>query len=228
MSARHSVTALVLGALLAAALPVWGAAPPKAAAKPQVDPLWPTNMAPHDWPTNPGTRYEMADFAKIVPLKDIVIRAKVPGWRTDDMGTFRVGDQFHFEAILAHNSSQKWGSVKDGRDGGRLTRTVSWMDAGGQVLKEDPHIVKGGCVCSGVYSLYLNIPSWAKTARHRLALRYVNKRLKMDVSKDLFFRVVNDGSWRKSPLLERLQAACPMVVTLQNGVPCPELNVTGY
>ena len=226
---RSSVTALVLGTVLAAALPVSGAQQPKAApAKPEVDPLWPTKMAPHNWPTNPGTRYEMAELVRLVARKDIVIRAKIPGWRSGDMGTFRVGDQFHFEAILAHRASQKWGSVKEHRDGGTLTCTVHWMDGGGKVVKRDPDIIKGGCVCSGVYSLYLNIPSWAKTARHRLRMHYVNKRLKMDVRKDFFFRVVNDGSWRKSPLLKRLRSTFPMVVTLQNGVPCPGLKITAY
>ena len=229
-----------LGAVMLAALA--GAAPPagkapgsgkptsRPAARPAdpVDPNWPTNMAPWNWPTNPGTRYEMSELLKKVDRSDVVFRAEIPHWRTDEMGTFTVGDQYNFSVILADRKSQVWGSVKDGRDGGRLQCTVYWMDEKGKVLKADPDIVKGGCVCSGVYSLYLNIPSFARTAKHRLNLHYTNKRLKMDVSKDLFFHVHNDGSWRKNPLAARLREKYPTVVTLQNGLPCGPAGAAAY
>ena len=227
---RTCGTIVIIISLTAAALAAAAAAkkPAAKAAKADVDPLWPTNMAPHNWHTNPGTRYEMKEIVRLVDPKTMVIRAQVPGWRTAEMGTFRVGDQFHFAAILADPKSQRWGSVKEHRDGGTLVSTVYWMDGKGKVAKADPDIIKGGCVCSGVYSLYLNIPSWAKTARHRLNMHYTNKRLKMDVTKDLFFDVVNDGTWKASPLLEKLEAAYPAVATLQQGVPCPLLDITGY
>jgi len=224
MSRRPCIAIALTAALLTGAAFAADPSKPKA----DVDPLWPTNMAPHNWHTNPGTRYQMRDFVKIVDPARVIIRAKIADWRNDHMGTLRVGDQHHFSAILADPASKKWGSVKEGTDGGKLTTTVYWMDGKGKVAKVDPGIIKGGCVCSGVYSLYLAIPSWSATARHRLNFHYVNKRLKMDVTKDIYFNVVNDGSWKVRPLLERLEKAHPSVTTLQNGVPCPQLDITGY
>ncbi|MGB2821771.1 MAG: hypothetical protein WBF17_12370, partial [Phycisphaerae bacterium] len=225
MSAKHSLVRLpMLTAMLAPSALLQAAKP----AEDAVPPNWPTNIAPWNWHTNPGTRYEMHELVKKVPPRDIVIKANIAHWETDEMGTFAVGDTHIFEAVVGDRGSRVFGSVKEGRDGGRLRCTVYWMDAKGKVAREDPAIMKGGCVCSGTYELYLSIPSWAETARHRLNLHYTNERLKMDVSKDLFFHVHNDGSWRRSPLLEKLRAKYPAVAVLQNGQPCPILGVAEY
>ena len=206
---------------------VCGSAPAEPA-RDDLPPTWPTNIAPWNWPTNPGTRYEMHELVKKIPRHDLVIKARIAGWRKDEMGTFAVGDTHHFEAVVGDRNSRVFGSVKEGRDGGRLRRIVYWMDENGKTVKEDPRIVKGGCVCSGTYSLYLSIPSWAQTGRHCLRLHYTNKRLKMDVSKDFFFHVRNDGAWRRNALLEKLRSKHAAAVVLQNGQACPPLGVKSY
>ena len=106
MSAKRYVAATAIVGLLAggafgadAKKPIGKTRPAKPIV--DVDPLWPTNMAPHNWHTNPGTRYQMNELVKIVDPSKVIFRAKIADWRKDRMGTFKVGDQYHFSAILA-------------------------------------------------------------------------------------------------------------------------------
>jgi hypothetical protein len=158
----------------------------------------------------------------------------VPGWTRADwekehMGAFQVGDQVQFDVVIGQKNTRLFGSVKDGRDGGRLLAVVSWMDAAGQkVIAEDSTAVKLNCTCWGNYDLKLNIPSAAASARHRLRLTYVNGGLKMNVSKDLFFDVTNDGGWKADPVIDAARAKYAAVLVLQNGRPCLELHLDRY
>ena len=205
--------------------------------KPFVPPNYPVKTAPVNWPGNPGTRLDMRDIPKKYPLKDIVVKVNVSGWteamwEAGDMGTYKVGDRAHFRVVIGDKNSRYFGSVKDGRDGGQFRCTVYWMDeAGKKVLKEDKTSVRFACAtCGGFYSMYFGMPSFAKTGRHRLHISYKNTRTRpaIDVSKDLYFNVVNDGSWEDTTVLETATKKYPSVVVLQPGRPCPALGIESY
>ncbi len=202
---------------------------------PFVPPHWPANNAPVDWPGNPGTRYEMPDFAAKCPPAQRVWKIKVAGWTKENwekdlMGRCGVGDTVAFEAMVGQKDSEFFGSVKDRRDGGTFRATIFWMDEGGKkVLKEDATSVRLACAtCAGYWGLYFNIPSTARTGRHRLHMSYVHEKLGMSVTKDLYFDVVNDGSWEKDAVLEAVRAKRPAVAVLQSGQACPRLGPGEY
>lgn len=218
------------------ALAVAAASAASGADKPEkfLPPNCPISEYDVDHSSKPGHRMEMPKLVSRFARRDIVIKANVPGWtkqgwQTDQMGTFLVGDQISFSVVIGDRNSRLFGSVKDGRDGGRLVTTVHWMDESGKkVLAEDAAAVKGSCTCWGNYDLKLNIPSTARTARHRLHILYVNDRLKMKVRKDLYFNVNNDGAWKTDPLIEAVRAKYPTVLIVQNGRPCEPLGIRRY
>jgi hypothetical protein len=204
-------------------------------ARPFIPPNYPLNIAPVNWPSNPGTRYEMPELVRRYAREDIVIKVAVSGWterlhRRDEMGTYRVGDRPAFQVVIGDRDSRYFGSVKDRRDGGVFRCTLYWMDEGGRkVLKEDARSVRYACAtCGGYFAMYFNIPSFARTGRHRLGISYVHTKLKLDLRKDLYFHVVNDGSWDDSTVLDEAAARYPVVAVLQAGRGCEVLGIARY
>jgi len=245
-SSRGRGSAGVIGVFVAAcvSLCIWaGAAPPagkaaapraKAKPKPFVPPDFPLQETAPDDPKRPGHRLPMPELKKKYAASDIVLKAKLSGWtramwKSDELGTFFVGDEIPFSVVIGDNSSRVFGSTKHGRDGGKLLTTVYWMDESGKkVLSEDAKAVKYACNCWGSYDLKLSVPSTAKTGRHRMRLVYVNARLKMKVARDLYFHVKNDGSWKADPVIDSARGKYPTVLILQNGRGCRPLGLSGY
>ena len=198
-------------------------------------PTFPTNLAPIDWPGNPGSRYEMPDYAAKIPpeRRDLVMNVRggtEADWKRNDLGTYQVGDQVNFAFVVGDKESRYFGSMKDGRDGGRYQVTILWMDESGQkVLAEDERAVKESCgSCGGHPNLYFNIPSYAKQGRQRLNLTYVHAQLKINLSKEFTFSVQNDGSWDRNAVLDRLATNCQTVIVLQSGRPVKDLGFASY
>jgi hypothetical protein len=224
--------------IIAAALILLTVAPALAATKAKafVPANYPRNAAPVNYPNKPGgTRYEMRVLAKKYAVEDIAIKVKVSGWteelfKQNNMGTYKVGDRSYFQVVVGDKNSQYFGSVKDGRDGGTFTRTIYWMDeTGKKVEKVDTTSVRFACAtCGGYYGLYFGVPSFAKTGRHRLNLSYKQKKLGFDLSKDLYFNVVNDGSWNDLRALDEAAKKYPTAAMLQQGRPCQELAIDSY
>jgi hypothetical protein len=205
------------------------------AAEAFVPPHWPTNTAPVDWPTNPGSRLSMEDFVGKYPAQQRAWKVNVRGWTRElwaksDMGTYRVADEVHFTAMVGNRDSEHFGSIKHGSDGGSLQTVIHWMDeSGGKVLRRDTTSVRPACsTCGGFWTLYFDVPSFAKTGRHRLRLRYVHEKLGMDVEQELTFSVVNDGSWDDTSILDEAKAKHGAVVVLQTGRPCKALSIEAY
>ncbi len=200
-----------------------------------VEPLFPTRTAPLGWPSNPGTRLDMREFAKKYPPAQRCWKINVSGQteaehKQNVMGTYRVGDTVRFSGMIGDTRSEFFGSVKDGRDGGKWVGEISWMEeAGKKVLATDTSLVRLSCAtCAGFWSFYFNIPTTAKTGKHRLHMSYVNTRLDMEVRRELFFNVVNDGSWNACPQLDAAKAKYPSVVVLQQGRACEPLGIEKY
>ena len=221
-------------AVLAALLPVHaarGAGQPK----PFVPANYPLDTAPVNWPTNPGTRYPMGEMVKRRGPGNMAIKVAVAGWteplyRADEMGTYRVGDRPTFRVVIGDRNSRSFGSVKDRRDGGTFQCTLFWMDEKGErLLRKDARSVRYACAtCGGFFVMYFNIPSFARTGRHRLQITYAHATLKLNLRKDLWFHVVNDGSWDTSTLLTEAAQKYPVVTVFQAGRPCPTLGVRSY
>jgi hypothetical protein len=74
----------------------------------------------------------------------------------------------------------------------------------------------------------VSIPTFAQTAKHRINLKYVNKRMSFDIEGDFYLNVVNDGSWKTHPVIEAMKKAHPAVVVLQQGVECSSLGIKSY
>jgi len=197
------------------ALAAWVAAADRP--KPFVPANYPLNTAPVNWPTNPGTRYKMPEMVNRCGAENMAIKVSVSGWteplyRKDEMGVYRVGDR------------------KDGRDGGTFRCTLYWMDEKGEkVLRTDGESVRPACAtCGGFHVMYFNIPSFARTGRHRLRLTYVHSKLNLNLKKDLWFHVVNDGSWDDSTVLAEAAEKYPVVTVLQSGRGCGALGIDSY
>ncbi|HET6428460.1 MAG TPA: DNRLRE domain-containing protein [Phycisphaerae bacterium] len=211
------------------------AAPGAEAPKTFVPPNYPLNTAPVDWPTNPGTRYTMPEMVKRCGPENMAIKVSVDGWTEplysrNEMGTYRVGDRPTFSVVIGDANSRYFGSVKDGTDGGTFRCTLFWMDEKGEkVLRTDPDSVRPACAtCGGFHVMYFNIPSFAKTGRHRLQITYVHKKLNLDLRKDLWFHAVNDGSWDDSSVLAEATEKYPVVTVLQPGRACGTLGIDSY
>lgn len=233
---RRALTATWAAALLAVATGLPAAARAAPQAESFVPANWPDNNAPVDWPGNPGTRLTMPDFAKKYPAERRAWKVKVTGawtkqqWQSAQMGTYRVGDRVEFGAMVGDRDSKFFASVKDRRDGGKFQATVYWMDpAGRKVLKEDPQAVRLSCAtCGGYWWLYFNVPSYGPSGRHRLRLSYVHDRLKMNVQKEMIFRVENDGSWDDTSVVDEAAKGHQAVAILQPGRPSRVLGAKAY
>lgn len=234
MKVTLSASGIVLMLVALCAVGTGAAAAPRKAEQ-FVEPLFPTRTAPVGWPGNPGTRLEMPAFARKYPPARRCWKIKVTGQseaehKRNVMGTYRVGDTVRFSGMIGDTDSEFFGSVKDGRDGGKWVGEISWMDdAGRKVLATDTSLVRLSCAtCAGFWSFYFNIPTTARTGRHRLHMSYVNTRLGMEVHRDLFFHVVNDGSWAACPQLDAAKVKYPSVVVLQQGRACEQLSINSY
>ena len=221
---------VALGAVAVAA-----AAPAAEKAPPFAPPHWPTQTAPVDWPGNPGTRLTMKDFAAKYPPARRVWKINVTGWsrqlwQAGDMGTYRVGETVQFSAMIGDRDSEFFGSIKHGSDGGRMQATLHWMDpATNKQVEADRSAVRLSCAtCSGYWSLYFNVPSKARTGRHRIEMRYTHDKLAVDVRGELFFHVVNDGSWDDSSVLDEAAKKHAAAIVLQDGRPCRLLGIDRY
>jgi len=215
------------------ALAAWVAAADRP--KPFVPANYPLNTAPVNWPTNPGTRYKMPEMVNRCGAENMAIKVSVSGWteplyRKDEMGVYRVGDRPAFSVVFGDRNSREFGSVKDGRDGGTFRCTLYWMDEKGEkVLRTDVESVRPACAtCGGFHVMYFNIPSFARTGRHRLRLTYVHSKLNLNLKKDLWFHVVNDGSWDDSTVLAEAAEKYPVVTVLQSGRGCGTLGIDSY
>lgn len=74
----------------------------------------------------------------------------------------------------------------------------------------------------------MSIPSWAKSAQHRIKVSYAFKKYGLSFEKDLFFEVKNQGNWDRDETADRLAKQYPSTAILQNGLPCPELDLDKY
>jgi hypothetical protein len=102
--------------------------------------------APDNWPTSElpppkGQRVEMEDLARQVPAQNVCLKTSQQD-KDGHVGSAGVGDELSLSIAIGDRATKLFGSVKDGRDGGRIRGVVFWMDAGGKVVKEDASVIK--------------------------------------------------------------------------------------
>jgi hypothetical protein len=74
----------------------------------------------------------------------------------------------------------------------------------------------------------VSIPTTSQSGKHRVKFKYVNKRMKLEMSREFTFDVVNDGNWEGMTVRDSLQKKYRKVLVLQNGRECSPLKLSKY
>lgn len=122
--------------------------PLKAAEKRQPPANWPESEYPAGEKLKDGRigcRMEMKELLQKYKKEELMVKSSLEDAESH-WGTYTVGDDVNFQAVVGPKANKYFGSVKHGRDGGHLDIRMYWMDREGKkVLNEGMKTIKAGC-----------------------------------------------------------------------------------